>query len=79
MRLAILNWPPISLAASYKVTLWPRSAAVTAQAKPAGPAPTIAIVFVAWVGAIIIRVSSQALGLTKQLLVLPLNTWSRQA
>ena len=37
-----LNWPPISLAASNSVTSWPRSAAVAAQARPAGPAPTTA-------------------------------------
>ena len=79
IRLAMLNWPPSSLLASYKVTLWPRSAAVTAQAIPAGPAPTMAMVFLAVVGSMIMRVSSHARGFTKQLLGLPLNTWSKQA
>ena len=39
----MLNWPPISAAASNSVTAWPRSASVVAQARPAGPAPTTAI------------------------------------
>jgi hypothetical protein len=42
MRLATLNWPPISVLASNSVTAWPRSAATVAQASPAGPAPTTA-------------------------------------
>ena len=37
MRRARLNWPPISSAASNSVTAWPRSAAVVAAARPAGP------------------------------------------
>jgi hypothetical protein len=42
-----LNCPPISAAASNSVTAWPASAAVVAQARPAGPAPTTAIRFLA--------------------------------
>ena len=50
MRLATLNWPPISLLLSNRVTSWPRSAATVAAAKPAGPAPTTAIFFTLVVG-----------------------------
>jgi len=42
MRRARLNCPPISAAASNNATSWPASAAVVAQASPAGPAPTTA-------------------------------------
>jgi hypothetical protein len=41
----MLNWPPISPEASNRSTLWPRSAATVAAARPAGPAPTTAIFF----------------------------------
>ena len=79
MRLARLNWPPISPAASNRATRWPRSAATVAQARPAGPAPTTAIDLGAAAGVYTNSVSAQARGLTRQLARLFSNTWSRQA
>ena len=69
--LAMLNCPPILSEASIKVTRWPRSAAVVAKAKPAGPAPTTAMFFGVSVGLISKIVSWQARGLTKQDVTLP--------
>src|SRR3546814_4256647 len=74
-----MNWPPISSAASNSVTWWPRSAAIVAQARPAGPAPTTAIRPGALVGVYSSSVSWQARGLTRQLARLFWNTWSRHA
>ncbi len=68
-------WPE----ASKRVTAWPRPAAETAQARPAGPAPTTATLFFVRVGDRTSSVSWQARGLTRQLVILPLKVWSRQA
>ncbi len=75
----MLNCPPMSGAASNNVTRWPRSAAFTANARPAGPAPTTAIFFVTVAGINGIRVSWQARGLTRHEVTLPTKIWSRQA
>ncbi len=61
------------------MTAWPRSAAETAQARPAGPAPTTATRFFSLVGESTSSVSWQARGLTRQVVILPLKVWSRQA
>src|SRR5579859_5516578 len=79
MRRARLNWPPISLLASNRVTLCPRSARVEAAAMPAGPAPTTAIDFAAAALVTIHSVSLQANGLTRHEDILPAKIWSRQA
>ena len=67
-------------AASYSVTSWPRSAAVTAQASPAAPAPTTATRCLA-LGEGICRNSSSrpARGLTRQDVGWPVKMKSRQA
>ena len=73
------NWPPISEACSKRVTAKPRSAALTAAARPAGPAPTTATDWRVRVGARTSVVSRQARGLTRQDASLLAKTWSRQA
>ena len=77
--MAMLNCPPMRAPASNSVTLWPRSAAVVAKARPAGPAPTTAMLRGAVVGSITSSVSWQARGFTRQEVILPLKVWSRQA
>ncbi len=76
---ATFSCPPISLAASNSVTSWPRSAALTAQASPAGPAPTTATRLRRRVGESTSSVSWQARGFTRQEVIWPLKVWSRQA
>ena len=66
-------------AASNRCTSCPRSAATVAAVRPAGPAPTTATRLRDDTGRYTSSVSWQARGLTKQLLVLFWNTWSRQA
>src|SRR5437763_807056 len=66
MRRARLNCPPTASAASNSVTAWPRSAAVTAHARPAGPAPTTATRRRRSAGVGTSSVSRQAYGLTRQ-------------
>lgn len=75
----MFSCPPISDAASKSVTSCPRSAADTAHASPAGPAPTTAIRLRSRVGASTSSVSWQARGLTRQDVIFPLKVWSRQA
>jgi hypothetical protein len=75
----MLNWPPISSAASYRSTAWPRSASVVAAARPAGPAPTTAKRLRCTAGWISSTVSCPARGLTRQLASWFLKVWSRQA
>src|SRR5882757_10261958 len=65
--------------ASNSVTVWPRSAAVTAADNPAGPAPTTATCFTRRVGPSTSVVSWPARGLSRQDTVLCTNAWSRQA
>ena len=79
MRFARLNWPPISPAASNSVTAWPRSAAVVAQARPAGPAPTTATRFGCAAGATANSASRHAAGLTRHEAVRFSKMWSRHA
>ena len=69
----------MALLASNRVTAWPRSAAVQAAARPAGPAPTTATFLRAGAGWMRSRVSWPARGLTRQLATFCWNTWSRQA
>ena len=75
----MLSCPPISGAASNRVTACPRSAAETAQARPAGPAPTTATRLRSTVGESTSSVSWQARGFTRQEVIRPLKVWSRQA
>ena len=77
--MASLNWPPSSSDFSKSVTASPRSAAETAVARPAGPAPTTATDFLDRVGRSTSVVSRQPRGLTRQDAFWFLNTWSRQA
>src|SRR5512137_43933 len=79
MRRAMLNWPPTSAAASKRSTACPRSASRVAQARPAGPAPTTAILPGAAAGFQRSSVSWQARGFTRQVQVFRWKTWSRQA
>ena len=67
--IASRNWPPIAGPASNRVTAKPRSAAETAAASPAGPAPTTATVAARRVGASTSVVSRQARGFTRQVAV----------
>ena len=75
----MLNWPPISAAASKRSTACPRSASSVAQARPAGPAPTTATFFRVAAGFQVSSVSWQARGFTRQVQVFRWKTWSRQA
>ena len=61
------------------MTARPRSAAETAVASPAGPAPTTATDFFTRVGRSTSVVSWHARGLTRHEAFLFLNTWSRHA
>ena len=61
------------------MTLSPRSAAETAAARPAGPAPTTATVAARLVGPSTSVVSRQARGLTRHEAFWLTKTWSRQA
>ncbi len=79
MRLARLNCPPISPAASNSVTACPRSAAVVAHARPAGPAPTTATRFGAVARATANSASRHAAGLTRHDAARFSKMWSRQA
>jgi hypothetical protein len=65
------------VAASNRVTRWPRAAASVAQASPAGPAPTTAMRRGEGACMATISVSAQARGFTRQLARLFSNTWSR--
>ena len=75
----MLNWPPISAAASKSVTVWPRSASVVEAARPAGPAPTTAMRLRTGARCRMSVVSWPERGLTRQLASCALKVWSRQA
>ena len=66
---------------SKSVTSWPRSAHVTAHERPAGPAPTTAILRLeaAATGTILRSSSWPATGLRRQLAFMAWNVWSRHA
>ncbi len=75
----MFSCPPTVSAASYSVTSCPHSAAETAKARPAGPAPTTPRRLRTLVGASTSSVSWQARGLTRQEVIWRLKVWSRQA
>ncbi len=79
MRRARLNCPPISASLSNSVTAWPASAALVAQARPAGPAPTTATRFLRAARFSTISVSWHARGLTRHEAICRVKIWSRQA
>ncbi len=77
--MASRNWPPSAEDASNSVTSWPRSAADTAVARPAGPPPTTATRLRVRVGESTSVVSWQARGFTRHEARLLANVWSRHA
>ena len=80
MRLARLNWPPISLAASNSVTRGRAAAATVAQARPAGPAPTTAMRLRRRRSRAVVQFGLGAGARVDQAArALVLETWSRQA